>query len=80
MSVAPPLFESTVAVMYAVPELTDVTSPLLDTVATAGAELLQVNTLPARVFPPSSRAVAVACVVWPTVRLVDARLTPTVDT
>src|SRR5438093_1020980 len=60
------LFPSLVAVIVADPAATPVTSPLADTVAIAGLELVQVTARPASTFPAASFGVAVSCVVAPT--------------
>jgi hypothetical protein len=56
-------FPSEVPVMVAVPGATAVTSPVAETVATAGAELLQVVVLPVSVPPIESSVEEVNCCV-----------------
>jgi hypothetical protein len=76
--VALPLFPSLVAMMFAVPLLTAVTSPVVDeTVATPVLSELHVITRPVSVFPFASSVVAVACDVPTAVIEVGARLTVT---
>jgi hypothetical protein len=57
---AVPLFASHVAVMTALPTATAVTSPLVETLATAGFELVQPTVFPEIVFPEAERGVAVS--------------------
>src|SRR6185312_11618831 len=79
--VAPPVFPPLVALIVAVPAATPVTTPLAElTVATDVALELQVTTRPVRMLPLASRAVAVAVVEPPTVRLLVPNATDTVDT
>jgi hypothetical protein len=80
VTAAAPLRPSLVAVMFAVPALTAVTRPAPFTVATAVLLLLHAIVRPVRTLFDASRRVAVACVVWPTVRELAARLTATVAT
>src|SRR5262245_4142000 len=75
-----PLRPSLVAVICAVPATKVVTTPVLETVATLGAELVHAMVRPVRMLPAASRNVAVACVVRPATRLVLARLTVTLAT
>jgi hypothetical protein len=60
------LWPSLVAVIVAVPARTPVTSPLGDTVATAGALEAQVMVRPVSAVPAESWGVAVSCTVCPT--------------
>lgn len=62
---------SLVAVMVALPALAPVTSPLLDTLATAAFDELHVIVRPVRMLFDASRNVAVNCWVPPTVRVAD---------
>jgi hypothetical protein len=66
-----PLLPSLVAVMFTVPALTAVTSPVSETVAAAVLSELQVIVRPVRTPPLASRSVAKACVV-PTASMVVA--------
>jgi len=75
-----PLFPSLVAVITAVPAATPVTTPPVETVATAVALELQVTTRPVRVLPPASFVIAVSVCVAPTNTLADDGLTATVAT
>src|SRR5207249_1701005 len=68
------VFVSLVAVIVAEPAATPVTSPLLVTVATAGALLDQVTTRPLKVLPALSFAVALSWVVAPTSTPAEAGL------
>src|SRR5438093_50146 len=61
-----PLFPSLVAVIFAKPVATPVTSPLPFTVATPGASVDHVIALPESGFPLASSSVAVSCCVAPT--------------
>jgi hypothetical protein len=72
-----PLLPSHVAVMFAVPIATAVTSPLLDTVATVGALDVQVIVRPDSVAPFASRTVAEMVVVPPTIRVALVGFTAT---
>lgn len=64
-------------VMVTLPAATPVTSPVVETVASAVLELDHANVAP--MFPPNwSRALAVSCSVWPTVTDVVAELIETV--
>jgi hypothetical protein len=63
VSVALPLWVSLMAVMCAVPGVIDVTSPVLETVATAMLSELQAIVRPVTTSPLPSSVVAVACVV-----------------
>jgi hypothetical protein len=58
--VALPLFPSLVAVIVADPSATLVTRPVLDTLATAAAEVDQLTLLPATALPLASFGVAVS--------------------
>jgi hypothetical protein len=78
VTVAPPVMVSLVARMIAVPSDTAVTRPVGDTVATAGFELAHVTARPVSTPPFTSRAIADACVVRPTITDAEARLTVTV--
>src|SRR5262245_4665619 len=51
--------------MVVAPAATAVTSPVGDTVATAGFSEAHCTGFPARALPLASRTSAVACVVWP---------------
>jgi hypothetical protein len=64
----------------AVPALTAVTIPVIDTDATAGFALDQVTVRPVRMLPAVSRKVAVACVLSPTLRDVEFNVTATAAT
>src|SRR5207247_9762829 len=75
-----PLLPSLVAVIVADPAATPVTSPLAETVATAGALLDQVTIRPVSTLPAESFVVAVSCTVAPAMRLFDAGDTVTVAT
>src|SRR3989442_1232291 len=77
VTVAEPLFPSLVAVIVAVPGATPVTSPLADTVAMPGLELVQVTARPASAFPAASLGVALSGVVPPTTTVAVAGLTTT---
>jgi hypothetical protein len=72
-----PLLSSLVAMMFAVPALTAVTSPVPETVATELLSELQVTARPASTPPLPSSVVAVACVVSTAVIEVAARATVT---
>ena len=76
--VAPPVMPSLVARMIALPSDTAVTTPVVETVATAVFELAHVTARPVNTPPFASRAVADACVVRPTITVGEARLTVTV--
>jgi hypothetical protein len=65
VTVADPVLPSLVAVMPAVPTLTAVTSPVVDTVATAGLLDNQLTARPVRTLPLASLVAAVAWVVEP---------------
>jgi hypothetical protein len=77
VSVATPVLPSLVAVIIAGPSLTAVTTPLLDTVATALLLELQLNGRPVSRPPLASRVVAVACDVSTAVIVVGTRATVT---
>jgi len=66
---AEPLMPSLVAVMFAAPVPTAVTTPEPFTDATEASELVQVTVRPVSGLPAASRSVTVADVVPPTVRL-----------
>src|SRR6266536_4163024 len=72
-----PFLPSLVAVIVADPAPTAVTSPLADTVATAGALLAQVTARPARGLPLASFGVAVIWTVCPSSIVAEAGLTDT---
>jgi hypothetical protein len=72
-----PLVPSLEAVMFVVPAPTAVTSPEPETVATAAEPVLHVTARPVNTLLNASRVVAIACVLPPTIRLFDARATPT---
>src|SRR5206468_350803 len=72
-----PLCPSLVAVTVTEPAATPVTSPVADTVATAGFALVHVTTRPASRFPAASLGVALSCVVAPTNTVAVAGLTVT---
>src|SRR6476469_1056290 len=75
-----PLFPSLSAVIVAVPGATAVTSPVLDTVATAALSLVHVTGRFVSARPRESVRVAVACVVWIALIELDASDTVTVAT
>src|SRR6266566_2871708 len=77
-----PLFPSLVAVIFAEPVATPVTSPLPFTVATPGASVDHVIALPESGLPLASSGVAVSCCVAPTriVALVGLKLTDATGT
>ena len=56
-----PVIPSTVAVSVAVPAATAVTSPVAETLTTAGALLLHATARPVSTFPLASWALAVSC-------------------
>src|SRR5919198_2119598 len=60
------LFPSLVAVITTLPAETPVTSPLGDTIATSGLELVHSTTRSVKTVPLESRTVATSCVVAPT--------------
>ena len=72
-----PLFPSLVAVIVAEPTATPVTSPLVETVATAEALVVHVTVRPPSGLPLASSGVAVSCTVVPTCTLAGAGLTVT---
>src|SRR6266699_2098978 len=72
-----PLFPSLVAVIFAEPVATPVTSPLPFTVATPGASVDHVIALPESGLPLASSGVAVSCWVVPMNTEADAGLTLT---
>src|SRR5207302_1079800 len=74
---AEPLCPSLVAVIVTAPAATPVTSPLADTVAIAGFELVHVSARPVSTFPAASLGVALSCVVPPTKTFAVAGLTVT---
>ena len=77
---ADPDFPSLVAVIVVVPPATPVTNPVVDTVATLGAELLQFTVRPVSVPALTSANTAVNCWVVPAASEVVAGLTVTVAT
>ncbi len=80
LSDAPPDLPAMVALIVAWPAATVDTKPFADTVATDVFELAHVGVPPATVVPPASLAVAVACVLWPTLIAALASVTRTVAT
>src|SRR5439155_25222860 len=80
VTAAVPLFPPLLAVMVTEPTVTPVTSPLAETVATAGSLLLQLKVCPARVLPAASVAIPTSCAVSPTARLAVLGVTATVAT
>lgn len=64
---ASPVCPSAAAAIVADPAATAVTTPLAETVASAGSVEDHVTLRPTRTLPAASRSVAVACVVCPTV-------------
>lgn len=64
-SVADPEMLSLVAMMLTDPAANAVTSPVLETVARAGAALVHVIVRPVNTLPDASRGTATACVTWP---------------
>src|SRR5216117_1413033 len=80
VTAAVPLFSPLLAVMVTEPTVTPVTSPLAETVATAGSLLLQLKVCPARVLPAASVAIPTSCAVSPTARLAVLGVTATVAT
>src|SRR5712691_5283823 len=80
VSAAVPLWPSLVAVMVADPTATPLTTPLLETVATAALSLAHVTVRPVSVLPFASFSVAVSTTVRPTATLAVAGLTVTVAT
>ena len=66
VTAALPLFPSLVAVIVTALAATPVTSPVADTVAIAGFELVHVTTRPVSMLPAASSGVAVSCTVAPT--------------
>src|SRR3989449_7185536 len=77
VTAAVPLFPSLAAVIVAAPAVTPVTSPVEDTVATAGALDAQVTDRPESTLPAASRSVAASCTVAPTITTAVAGLIPT---
>ena len=77
---AEPLCPSLVAVIVAEPAATPDTSPVPETVATAGASLDQVTTRPVRTLPVASHVVTVSCDTPPTGTLAAAGSSETDDT
>jgi len=75
-----PDFPSLVAVIVAAPAPTAVTTPLAETVATAGVLLDQVTTRPVNTLPEESLVVALSGTVPPATTLADAGVTVTVAT
>src|SRR6266516_4843244 len=71
------LLPSLVAVTFAVPAATAVTSPLASTVATPAASVYHVMTRPVRTLPSASWSVAVICCVAPTPTVAAVGLTLT---
>jgi hypothetical protein len=78
--VAVPVFPSLVAVIVVPPGATAVTTPAVDTVATALFAELQLTPRPGSTFPSASFIVAVNVVVWPTTTTAVAGVTVTVAT
>ena len=72
VSVALPVFPSLIAMICTDPGLTEVTSPVEDTVAIALLPELHAMERPVKMLPLPSRVVALACVVCPTVIVVGA--------
>src|SRR3989441_845448 len=72
-----PVFPSLVAVIVTALAATPVTSPVEDTVATAGALDAQVTDRPESTLPAASRSVAASCTVAPTITTAVAGLIPT---
>jgi hypothetical protein len=64
-------------VTFVVPGTTPVTSPVAETVATAGLTTAQVTGRPVSAFPAESRAVAVSCCVPPTTIVAAGGVTAT---
>src|SRR3989442_12720184 len=62
-----------VAATMALPGATPVTSPVLDTVATIGAPLVQVASAGDSCFPATSVTTAVSCAAFPGLRVVSVR-------
>src|SRR5258708_3844886 len=75
-----PLFPPRVAVMGAAPTTSPLTSPPVETVATAALLVAHVTTRPVSRVPPASFGVAVSWTVCPGATLADAGLTVTVAT
>jgi hypothetical protein len=75
--VALPVFPSLIAMICTEPGLTEVTSPVEDTVAIELLPELHDTLRPVRMFPLASRVVGLACVVCPTVIVVGASETVT---
>src|SRR5206468_8855072 len=71
------LCSSLLAVIVAMPAAMPETTPVAETVATAGASLDQVTARPLRMLPAASRVVAVSCVAPPTGTLAADGLTAT---
>src|SRR5262245_25213624 len=69
VTVAFPVFPSLVAVIVADPGVTPVTSPVFDTVATAGLPDVNVIGRPLSTLPSASVTCALSCVVCPTTTL-----------
>jgi hypothetical protein len=78
--VALPVLPSLIAMICTEPALTEVTSPVEETVAMELLPELHDTLRPVRILPLPSRVVALACVVCPTVIVVDARETVTIAT
>src|SRR5690349_21241278 len=76
VTTADPLRPSTVAVTVAVPADTAVTT-LPEIVATDEGATVHANARPEMGCPAASRAVAMACVVWPTATVAEASVTRT---
>src|SRR5438093_7333578 len=77
VTAAVPLCPSLVAVIVAAPAATPVTSPVEDTVATAGVPDAQVTARPVSTLPAASFRVVVSCTVAPTSMSAVAGLTVT---
>src|SRR3989454_3573443 len=77
VAAAVPLCPSLVAVIVAAPAATPVTSPVEDTVATAGVPDAQVTDRPESTLPAASFRVVVSCTVAPTSTTAVAGLTVT---
>jgi hypothetical protein len=71
------LWPPVAARIWALPGATAVTRPLADTVATPVLSELQITVRPVRTLPAASRAIAVACVVWASVMVLETRVTVT---
>jgi hypothetical protein len=80
VSVALPVFPSLMAMICTEPGATAVTTPAADTVASAGLPDVHATLRPVKMLPSAARVVPVACVVCPTVIVVEASETVTSDT